>query len=97
MYNHLPQSIAIRNKGTNVTNRGKNILNNWNACLSNKYGTKENRNNTLSPLIRQLLLIAASDGVELVELETIHKFGQKFGISRMDIILMLASMGLKKS
>lgn len=55
---------------------------------------KSKTKNDLSPLIRQLLLIAASDKIELVELETINKFGKEFGFKRLDIILMLSSMGL---
>lgn len=48
--------------------------------------------NDLIPLIRQLLLISASDGVDIAELETIIKFARHFGFSRMDIVVTLSSL-----
>jgi|TARA_B110000879_G_scaffold148679_1_gene192717 tellurite resistance protein len=50
--------------------------------------------NDLIPLIRDLLIIAASDGVDITELETILKFAKEFGYTREDIILTLSSLGL---
>lgn len=55
---------------------------------------KNKTKNDLSPLMRQLILVANSDGIEMVELETIDRFGKKFGFKRLDIILMVSSMGI---
>lgn len=55
---------------------------------------KNKTKNDLSPLMRQLILVANSDGIEMIELETIDRFGKKFGFKRLDIILMVSSMGI---
>jgi tellurite resistance protein len=48
----------------------------------------------LIPLIRQLIIIAASDGnIDSEELETIIDYAKEFGFTRMDIIIALSSLG----
>lgn len=82
---------------SNVKKYGhKKVINNL-IKESVKEGKKrKKRKNDLSPLMRQLILVAASDGIEMVELETIDRFGKQFGFSRLDIILMLSSMGISQ-
>lgn len=48
--------------------------------------------NDLIPLIRQLLIVSASDGIDIAELETIIKFAKHFGFTRMDIVVTLSSL-----
>jgi uncharacterized tellurite resistance protein B-like protein len=44
----------------------------------------------LVPVIRKLLLVADSDGqIDMQELECIYKFGQAFGFTREDIVIMV--------
>ena len=51
--------------------------------------------NDLIPLIRQLLVVSASDGeVDIRELNTIQKFAKEFGFTRIDIVLTLKGLGL---
>ena len=49
----------------------------------------------LVPLTRRLLLVAAADGnVDQNELETILRFAENFGFSRLDIITTFSTLGL---
>jgi|TARA_B110000967_G_C18900073_1_gene574109 tellurite resistance protein len=50
--------------------------------------------NDLIPLIRQLIIVAASDGkVDIDELNTIMKYGKEFKFNRQDVIVTLSSLG----
>ena len=56
---------------------------------------RTHRNVDIMSILRQLVIVAASDGkVEACELDTIYRFAKPHGVSKQEILLLVERLGL---